>query len=581
MAEAQDPYGLMAALSAPPQQQATPLVAPYIPPMAATVGAGLSAVGAQQMALQKQLFDEEEKRRKERESEMQTRGKQIYDVGMATFQPEVAARGAAMQTGGLMPMASQSFQPAVEMAQLTKGAEALAKATEVGKLLTPESGKALLERSASQIPALSGLQFDFAQKVAGRTTESLQRLKEMDNNLETRATALSTALQNSGVLTGDKRTAAVSQLDIINKARARLWNLSEEEVNSLYSETMLATPPLEYGMRTRSSLSPGRHEKIQGDRKVTVEVSAEGVERIVGQPENLALTNPQLVRKQLGERAADHADAVLKLAIEKFDWTKVQAKLDEARKNAQEGRLAEWQVERLKLAEQLFRIREAGEGRADRMLLLDTMKYLYPQVDPAVDMGNAYRTAREMLIDKTLPDGRSVRSLLGSRLQADKDDAESFIAANIDDQASILYDQKLGNLRSALESNPALGDALFENLRLGATQRPDLIDPLGYRRPTSAPAPGGGSSGLVPAPPAVSGATGSLPAASAAEPASIALPGLRVPIRAPVLPPAVSRGAEAGSPRATAPRETKTLKGAISRPEGRRSGVRIRPPGSR
>jgi len=97
MAEKEDNLGLM------PSLQMTP--AGYIPPQAAVIGSGLAGISAQQTALQRQLNQEAEQRRKEAEQEMQNIGKTQYTLGAETYNPEMMAQGA-----GLMALGSRQFQ---------------------------------------------------------------------------------------------------------------------------------------------------------------------------------------------------------------------------------------------------------------------------------------------------------------------------------------------------------------------------------------------------------------------------------------------------------------------------------------
>jgi hypothetical protein len=130
--------------------------------MTATAGAGLSAIGTSRPRFRSSCLTKEEKRRKERVDA--DRGKQIYDVGMVIFSPRLPP--AEPSDGGPHAHASGQFQPAVEMAQLTKGAKHL-KATEVGKLLTPESGKSLVGARCHDIPSLKALTLTLPRRLQG------------------------------------------------------------------------------------------------------------------------------------------------------------------------------------------------------------------------------------------------------------------------------------------------------------------------------------------------------------------------------------------------------------------------------
>ena len=103
MAEKEDQLGLMPSLSMGPSG--------YIPPMAATLASGLSGITAQQSALQKQIAQEQEQRRKELEAETERIAKTRFTLGQEIGSPEMMAQSAGLLAPGVTPFTPEQFAP--------------------------------------------------------------------------------------------------------------------------------------------------------------------------------------------------------------------------------------------------------------------------------------------------------------------------------------------------------------------------------------------------------------------------------------------------------------------------------------
>lgn len=578
MAQQDDPYGLMAAMT--PQAAPTAYTTPYIPPAAAGLGAGLSALGAQQMALQKQIAQEEEQRIKERESRLQKQGEQLYEIGQASFQPELMARGAALRAGGLLPVASEQFLPAARLSAVEKGAKVIGEAAGVAKYMTPESAKAFTEQVAKSAPGLAGLEFDFLSGGGKDSTYSVgllnlaQRQREyMDKNLADEEAALNTRLQTPGVLTDpNERRAASERLRVLAGARQVILTMPDEQVNALYEETAGAKPVLKTGVRTTAQRPPGEYTDIKGDRLVTVRVLPGGGQEIIG-TKNADPTTVQTFRMGLAREAADRANRNLDSLLKSRDFTQDNALVERARKDRTEGRLTANQARRLEIAEALLDLRERGADQASTELSLKIAQYFNPSFDPGKLTADSYDRARGILASRLRDDkGRPVSELLKSRSDADRRLAEELIANNIDETASELMRTTLDAQTNFWRSNPILLNNLYRNLgRPTGSELPE--------RPGT-PSPAGGT-GAVPLPPALPPGVRppGLPPAGAATGVRLpALPGGGSPVPPPpplLGAPKPGAGSSRVSPPTTAPGG---LRDAVGTPAGGRP--RIRRPGS-
>lgn len=578
MAQQDDPYGLMAALT--PQAAPTAYAAPYIPPAAATLGAGLSALGTQQTALQKQLATEAEQREKEREARLQKQGEQLYEIGQASYQPELMARGAALRAGGLLPVEADQFLPAARLTAIEKGAKVIGEAAGVAKYMTPESAQQYTQRVAEAVPGLGGLQFDFLSGGTQDSTMSVGRMNlaqtkrnQLDDNLQSKEERLETDLKTPGVypIGSTERNEAEAARARIAAARARIYFLSDEDLEPLYAEIMKKPLTSTTGVRTAVTKAPGIYEEVKGDRKFTIEYLPGGSQRILGST-NLAPTEVQAFRIEQGKLATERATKNLRSLLAARDFSRENTLVERLRRDRNEGRLAKNQERRLEIAEAILDLQQEGSERAGLDLSLKIAQYFNPSVDPGKLTADAYAEARKIIVARSRDErGRPLATLEKSRSQADRERAEEIINEQLDDVAGEYMRRVLDAQTRFWQANPVLLTNLFRNLEAApGTERPESPrTPAG-----TGPAPAGAPAGTVPAPPALPPDVRlpSLPPAAAAPGASLPrLPGAGAGAPVPP-PPPLTPGAGAGSPRVKSAKEPSDLRGAVNGPRT----VRIR-----